>query len=82
MVHDPLYIDSKKYIELIEKQEEYQQELIKQGLDQNEGRKAAYARVRQGNVAEVGVGLDKATVGDGKSPGLDNGVSAANPFGG
>lgn len=81
LINDPLYIDSKKYLELLKEFQDLQEEMVRLGLHTNEGRKTARKRVQERGLAQNGDGVHPPTVGGGKSSGVGDGVPAPHPFG-
>ena len=78
LAKDPLFIPIKDYLYLLDQHEKCNNELIKQGLNTANGR--AKARMEQKKLDRLGNKKSEATVGDDQSFGVDNGVSATNPF--
>jgi len=78
MAKNPSYIPIKDYLFLVEANERINEDLIKKGYNTANGR--AKARMEQQKLDRQGHKKSEAGMGSDKSIGVDNGVSASNPF--
>lgn len=77
---DPSYISPKEYFHLLKEQESMYNQLIKDGLETNEKRKARRFGIHQKRLVEDGKFVPTAGDGETERSGVGDGVPAVNPF--